>query len=213
MTVQPRPAGWVEYGRAADTTEVVLTRAADTNGGSHLTGLSASFDTTDSALLELFGLKKTEFDASDTAVVDLTNEWFNITDHGLDEDEAVVYHNGGGTSITGLTSGTTYFIIKTSADRFQLEATLGGGAIALSGTQANFGTETMLLPLNAAWQVYDHIELDWSAATTRLGVLLTTSAGGSLGSLVGGLLEHIVKALGEEPTPPPTTQPFPWEKK
>ncbi len=56
------------------------------------------------------------------------------------------------------------------------------------------------------------LDLDWSSATTRIGILVGTAVGGPIGSLIGGILEQIVSALGDEPSPPPTTSPFPWEK-
>lgn len=55
------------------------------------------------------------------------------------------------------------------------------------------------------------VELDWSAAYTRLGILLTRTAGGHIGYIVGGILEQLVEAFGEQPSPEPTTTPFPWE--
>lgn len=58
----------------------------------------------------------------------------------------------------------------------------------------------------------EKLDLDWSAATTRIGFLVAKTSTGPIGQIVGGILEQIVTALGEEPTPPPTTSPFPWEK-
>lgn len=55
-----------------------------------------------------------------------------------------------------------------------------------------------------------HVELDWGSATTRIGLIVARSTGG-FGNLVGGLVEQILQAMGEEKTPPPTTVPFPWE--
>lgn len=54
------------------------------------------------------------------------------------------------------------------------------------------------------------LEMDWSTAYTRIGILLTRSAGG-IGYLLGGLIEQLMGLVGEELTPPPTTTPFPWE--
>lgn len=59
----------------------------------------------------------------------------------------------------------------------------------------------------------DNVELDWSSAYTRIGILIARLAGGPPGYIVGGLLEQIISVLGEEPTPPPTTYPFPWDEK
>ncbi|MFN0065736.1 MAG: hypothetical protein ACKVOH_05825, partial [Chlamydiales bacterium] len=58
-----------------------------------------------------------------------------------------------------------------------------------------------------------NVDLDWSSAYTRIGILVARLAGGHIGYLVGGVLEQIITALGEEPTPPPTTLPFPWDEK
>ncbi|MCH9703544.1 MAG: hypothetical protein K0U13_02010 [Chlamydiae bacterium] len=58
----------------------------------------------------------------------------------------------------------------------------------------------------------DAVELDWSSAYTRIGILIARLAGGPPGYIVGGILEQVISALGEEPTPPPTVYPFPWDK-
>ncbi len=58
----------------------------------------------------------------------------------------------------------------------------------------------------------DKLDLDWSAASTRIAILVAKNAAGGLGALIGGLLEPILTAnLGEEPVPPPTSNPLPWE--
>jgi hypothetical protein len=43
--------------------------------------------------------------------------------HGFATGDAVLYDNGGGTNITGLTTGTEYFVERTDADNFQLHTT------------------------------------------------------------------------------------------
>lgn len=53
------------------------------------------------------------------------------------------------------------------------------------------------------------LDMDWSAATTRIGALIAKSKGG-LGLLVGGLLDLFSPA--NAPSPPPTTSPFPWDQ-
>lgn len=57
-----------------------------------------------------------------------------------------------------------------------------------------------------------HVSVDWTGATTRIGILIAKSAGGGLGALVGGLIEQFVSTMEQEPTPPPTTSPLPWER-
>lgn len=57
-----------------------------------------------------------------------------------------------------------------------------------------------------------NVEMDWSSAYTRIGILITKGTAGGLGLLIGGIVEQIVNSLGEEQTPPPSTSPFPWER-
>ena len=44
--------------------------------------------------------------------VNLLNDELYLPNHGLVTGQAVVYANGGGTTVGGLTPGATYFIIK-----------------------------------------------------------------------------------------------------
>lgn len=55
------------------------------------------------------------------------------------------------------------------------------------------------------------LEIDWSAAYTRMVILTARSSGGQIGNIIGGIIEQLVGVLGDENTPPPTTYPFPWE--
>ena len=64
-------------------------------------------------------------------VVDLTNDKFVVANTFTDGIE-VVYSVGGGAALGGLTDGTNYFIINSSASEFQLSATSGGSAISLT---------------------------------------------------------------------------------
>jgi hypothetical protein len=65
--------------------------------------------------------------------VDPTTNQITITAHGLVAGQSVVYSNGGGTTIVGLTSGSTYFI-KTvvDANNVTLSATKGGTVIDIT---------------------------------------------------------------------------------
>ena len=71
-------------------------------------------------------------DATDTAIVDATNDKIIIA-NTFSDGEIVTYDNGGGTDIGGLTNGTDYYIIYSSATEFQLSATSGGSAIDITG--------------------------------------------------------------------------------
>lgn len=61
-------------------------------------------------------------------------ETISYTGHRLVTGDAVVYNNGGGTSIGGLTSGNTYYIIRLNADLFQLATS---ALNATNGTNIN----------------------------------------------------------------------------
>lgn len=60
--------------------------------------------------------------------------------HGLTDNTEVVYQVGSGTSIGGLTNGTTYFVRDASTDRFRLTASQGGTAIDLTSTGVGIQT-------------------------------------------------------------------------
>ena len=79
-----------------------------------------------------------------TSGVDTATDTITYTAHGQTTGAALTYNNGGGTSITGLTSGTTYYARVANANSFTLydtaaHATAGGatGLMDLSGTGNN----------------------------------------------------------------------------
>jgi len=161
----PRNADWHAYARAADNTEVVISRSRLASNGKHvISSISASFDTTASSQLDLYGLSKVGYiDCTDDDVVDLTANTITIAGHGLTNGDKVVFHTNGGTAPTNLTSGNTYFVVGVSGADFQLALTSGGAAIDLAGTQANLATESVVLPLSKSWQVYDQINIEYAS--------------------------------------------------
>jgi len=163
MSVQLRGADWTLHERGADATLVSLSQAAPASGQRHhVTSLACSFDDTDHVALELYGMTKVgPFDATSTSVVHLVNNTITVSGHGLTNGTKVTYNNGGGTSIGGLTSGDSYFVVGVSGSIFQLSATLGGAAIDLTGTQANFGTAQLIIPVSKSWMVYDQIAITY----------------------------------------------------
>ena len=77
------------------------------------------------------------------AVAGNNAQWFgkntiNVAAHGHTTGDKVTYRNGGGTSIGGLTDGSTYYVIAADANNFQLASTsdkaTAGTAISLTGT-------------------------------------------------------------------------------
>ena len=75
-----------------------------------------------------------------TTNVNTTTNFITSTAHGLVNGAELNYNNQGGTSITGLTSGTDYFVVNKTVDTFQLALTSGGAAIDISGTGNNSQT-------------------------------------------------------------------------
>jgi len=75
-----------------------------------------------------------------TTDVNITTNTITSTAHGLVNGAQLNYNNQGGTSITGLTSGSDYFVVNKTVDTFQLALTSGGAAIDISGTGNNAQT-------------------------------------------------------------------------
>jgi hypothetical protein len=88
--------------------------------------------TSGGAAIDLTANNSVTIDSTDVAVVDATNDKIIIA-NTFSDDEIVTYSNGGGTDIAGLTDGTDYYIINSSATEFQLSATQGGSAIDITG--------------------------------------------------------------------------------
>ncbi len=91
------------------------------------------------------------FDGTVTAV-DVTANTITEVDHGFQTGDKVTYDNGGGTSITGITDGTDYFVIRVDDDTIQLATTY---ALALAGTARDLtvvgvGTAHTLTPVVTA---------------------------------------------------------------
>ena len=64
--------------------------------------------------------------------VSLSGDYIDFNNHKYGSGDQVVYNNGGGTSIGGLTSGNTYYVSRVNNNRFRL-ATTRSNAIAGTG--------------------------------------------------------------------------------
>ena len=74
-----------------------------------------------------------------TTNISTSTDVITYTAHGLSAGDTVKYYNGGGTSATGLTTATTYYVIASglTANAFKVSATSGGSAIDITGTGNN----------------------------------------------------------------------------
>lgn len=96
----------------------------------------------------------TAYEAADvatiaTADVDAGTDTFTETAHNFVTGQAVVYDDGGGAAITELTDGSTYYVIKLTANTFKLATTAAlahaGTAIDISDTGNNAQTLTPII--------------------------------------------------------------------
>lgn len=81
-----------------------------------------------------------------TSLVNTSNEQITLTNHGLVTGHTVLYSNGGGTTLAGLTNDTVYYVIKASDNTIALASSLSnanaGVAVNLTGTGNNSQTLT-----------------------------------------------------------------------
>ena len=70
------------------------------------------------------------FDGSSANIVSVANDTIVASNHRFITGQRVTYSNGGGTVITGLTDGTSYFIIKIDHDTIQLATSASNAASA-----------------------------------------------------------------------------------
>ena len=107
------------------------------------------------------------------------------SDPGLQTGDAVVYHNGGGTSIGGLTDGQVYYAIRVDATHYQLAltATQANDGEYIYLTSAGTGTNHSLVKKLSSVNI-DGIEV---ALPTAFGAqIVSVTAGGAGGGNVGG---------------------------
>lgn len=58
---------------------------------------------------------------------------FYIPNHGFTEGNAIRYNSNGNVAISGLTNGTTYYVLNASQDRFQLSLSYAGPKLDVQG--------------------------------------------------------------------------------
>lgn len=120
------------------------------------------------------------------------------TSHGLQNGDSVVLSTTGALP-TGLTAGTTYFVVSSATNTFQLAATVGGTAINTSGSQS--GTHTAYVVGVAS----GNTTADPRGVTTQDGVLVKS---GDTAKLFLG----VYKASGTNTVDDSTTKRFLWNK-
>lgn len=104
-----------------------------------------------------------------TASVNTATESFAYNGHGLTSGSTVKYYNAGGTSVTGLTSGSTYYVsglgLTANAFRVTNTAALASGNTALTGVAIS-GTAGQFTCTAATLAAGDHILISGTAGGT-----------------------------------------------
>jgi hypothetical protein len=127
-----------------------------------------------------------------TSGVAIATEQITYAAHGLTAAEEVKYYNGGSTSITGLTSATSYYVsaIGLAANTFRLAASAGAAAgrtaltgFAISGTAGQFTCDATTLAVG------DHIVIGGTITGT-----------GSITSHTAGKIYEVSAVTGTSPS-------------
>ena len=118
-----------------------------------------------------------------TSGITTATDTIAYTTHGLSLADVLVYNNGGGTSATGLTSGTTYYVISSglTADAFKVSATDGGSAVDITGTGNNAQYFEIQASTNQATATSSLGDSSTSGTAHAGWVLRTVGTGGRAG--------------------------------
>lgn len=112
------------------------------------------------------------------AGVDVATDEITVTAHGFQTGDKVTYANGGGTSITGVTTATDYFVIVVDENTIQLATT---AALAYAGTARDLtvvgtGTAHTLTPVITAAFLSNNGGTAMVKLTVSSGIELTEQA-------------------------------------
>jgi hypothetical protein len=118
-----------------------------------------------------------------TSGITTATDTIAYTTHGLSLADVLVYNNGGGTSATGLTSGTTYYVISSglTANAFKVSATDGGSAVDITGTGNNAQYFEIQASTNQATATSSLGDSSTSGTAHAGWVLRTVGTGGRAG--------------------------------
>lgn len=137
-----------------------------------------------------FGQEITFTQRSGTVTITIASPGvFTLNNHGAPAGTPVVLSTTGALP-TGLTAGTTYYVVSPAANTFQLAATVGGAAINTSGSQSGTHTATFTGSTIAAGNTITGVTSGATATVTtallRSGTWTTAPVGSLvIGSVVG----------------------------
>ena len=118
-----------------------------------------------------------------TSGITTATDTIAYTTHGLQVGDVLVYNNGGGSSATGLTSGTTYYVISSglTVNAFKVSATDGGSAVDITGTGNNAQYFEIQASANQATATSSLGDSSTSGTAHAGWVLRTVGTGGRAG--------------------------------
>jgi hypothetical protein len=138
------------------------------------------------------------------SAVNLTSDTINYASHGQANSAALVYNNGGGTSITGLTSGTTYYVSNPLTNSFTLSTSAANAAnnvvINLTGQGNNAQYFTIVAGVRATAVADRGLSQGQSGAehATHIGWnLKTVGSGGRAGRVQFETLVALANPIGD----------------
>jgi hypothetical protein len=135
------------------------------------------------------------FDADDATNANVTTDTITITAHGFSDGDEVKYvvPAAPATALGGLTDGTNYFVVGSTASTIQLAATSGGAAINLTRNDLTFdGDDAAVVDV-----VNDKI-VDTNTFTTGDYVTYSNGGGVDIGGLTDGANYYIIAASASE---------------
>ena len=145
--------------------------------------------------------------AGTVAAVAVASDSITLSGHGFETGDAVTYANGGGTSITGLTTGNTYYVIKSDNDTVKLATSrtnaLAGTAVDLTvvGVGASHSlTKTFTSSVDSDDSGVDIVAdtLYDAAHELETGDKVTYTAGDTVvGGLVDGQAYYVIKTSAD----------------
>ena len=145
--------------------------------------------------VSVYAQYKPVFDANDTNIVSAVNDTITIPNHDFVDGQVVTYVvPSGQTAITGLTSGSSYFIIDSTTNNFKLTASLAGTILPLS---ANYS-----LTVDADNEAIKNTTTNKIVASNSFSngdeVTYSNGSGTDIGGLVNNQNYFIVNASGSE---------------
>jgi hypothetical protein len=129
-----------------------------------------------------------------TTGVDDTLETITITTHGYVTGQAVIYDNGGGTTITGLNQLGTYYVNRIDANTISLHTTY---ANAVADTSRVNMTDTGTSALNVLHNRLI-VGIFTNGANTSEAILGNDTSGDGLGTVADGVTLQAVYSYGKE---------------